>query len=849
MATVTHAGTTSTTTAGDKTVAATPAIGDLIVVVCNATGVNTTAVADNNADGLGTYTKVDVDRTGFSTAGTLNVWIRNSLVGSATSTTYTATQTTSTGGGLSVFSVAGMTRTGALAVRSSGGQSTGTAVTTPAPVLSLTPDTANPIIAAVANGTSSSTTVTERTGYTEATDLGFINPPTGFETCFLNSGETSATLTFGSTTATTFASIAVELDTTAIISPTIRQQIDNGASGTALMSLTLSLAQVGDTVVVLHADNFHTAADLTTPTGTAVGGGWSLKHTLDGGASDNHCKVWMGTVTTAGGTVVEGNNFTDSERYLGAWVLVGTVVFDTAASTDSDASSVTHVAPSVTPTTGMADDLLICLFGTGVVTVNYTMPGGNMTARTERDTATFGTYRAGDEPLTSNAATGTRTATASATDTWFAVSVLIQDFVAASGGVRFITPGRTWKRRFKHRQILPVGPTGATTQQFTQPLNATLSFTSSQNTATSKGISAALSFTGSQARRISTTLSAATLSFTGAVTKRTATVRSATLSFTGSHATAVVHLFTQALNASLSFTSNQTRSIGTHLAGALSFTSSQTKQVGKLISAALLFTALQTRAIKTNLAGTLSFTGSVTKRTAKNLGTATLSFTGSVATLAVHVFSQAFNATLSFTSSQTRSVRKGLSATLSFTGSLPRQTAKGISAALSFTSSQTRRTSTNLAGALSFTSTQTRRTAKNLGTATLSFTGSLATLAVHVFTQAFNATLSFTGSLTTHRIVTKAFSATLSFTGSQTKRTAKGLVAGLSFTGSQTKRIAKTISAALGFTALLDRLSSAQPTSGTASVAPMAVPEALRGSGTAPTSEAGDSTGPTSSAP
>src|SRR6266498_854963 len=234
----------------------------------------------------------------------------------------------------------------------------------------------------------------------------------------------------------------------------IRQQIDNAVSGTAAISLTLTSALVGDVVVILHADNFHTAAEMTTPTGTAVGGGWTLKHTLDGGASDNHAKVWMGTVTTAGGTAVEGTANTDHERYLGAWVVPGTVLFDTAASTDSDATSVTHVAPTVTPTVGQLDDLLICLFGTQNVDVNYTMPG-SMTARTERDTG-FATYRGADEQLTSGAATGTRTATASVTDTWFAVSVLVQSITAASAPMA--RRGPNWQRRFRHPQILPLAP-------------------------------------------------------------------------------------------------------------------------------------------------------------------------------------------------------------------------------------------------------------------------------------------------------------------------------------------------------------------------------------------------------
>ena len=216
MATITHAGTAVwTTAAGNKTFTGTPVLNDLIVIIAPATGVATSSVTDNNSDGNGTYTKIGSSFTGFSTAGDLSIWVRNSLIGSATSTIFTATQTSSTGGGLDVYRVSGMTRTGAAAVRSHGGQSTGTAATTPAPVLGLVPSTNNPIITAVCNGTSPAG-VTIPSGYTAApTNLGYTVPTTGLTDTFVNSGVTSATITWGGTSATAFASIAIELDASA----------------------------------------------------------------------------------------------------------------------------------------------------------------------------------------------------------------------------------------------------------------------------------------------------------------------------------------------------------------------------------------------------------------------------------------------------------------------------------------------------------------------------------------------------------------------------------------------------------------------------------------------------------
>lgn len=217
MATVTFGVSTWNTTGGttDPTGTLTPALNDLLVVFAGTTGLTggTTAVTDNNSSG--TYTQVDVDRTNGINTGTLTAWVRTALIGSAVSTIVTAATQTSTGGGLAVYRVSGMTQTGATALRSKGGQSSGVAGATPAPVLDLTPLTTNPILIGLMNGTNGSANQTPRTGYTEGNDQGYNSPAAGFATQFVNSGETSATLTFGGTTPTAFATIALELDASA----------------------------------------------------------------------------------------------------------------------------------------------------------------------------------------------------------------------------------------------------------------------------------------------------------------------------------------------------------------------------------------------------------------------------------------------------------------------------------------------------------------------------------------------------------------------------------------------------------------------------------------------------------
>lgn len=212
------------TTAGSKTTASfNVVIGDLLVVVAASSGLagGTTAVTDTGTGG--TYTLVDSDRTGFSTTGVLNVFIRDGLVSADASITATAAQVGSTGGGLIPLIVRNMNLAGAAAVRSNGGQSTGGAGATPAPVLSQLPLALNPIIAAVANG-SNGAAITPPTGYTEREPAGYNSPATGLEACWLESGENESTITFGATSATGFASVAIELNTQDVKSPAINFQ-------------------------------------------------------------------------------------------------------------------------------------------------------------------------------------------------------------------------------------------------------------------------------------------------------------------------------------------------------------------------------------------------------------------------------------------------------------------------------------------------------------------------------------------------------------------------------------------------------------------------------------------------
>lgn len=220
----------------------------------------------------------------------------------------------------------------------------------------------------------------------------------------------------------------------------IREQQQSTAAYTDFVFTLGAGTQVGDLVVVIAANDFYTAAQLTTPTGTAVSS-WTLQHTMDGGTNDNHAKVWTGPVTTGGAQTVDTNwASTDEERFVAVFVISGGATYADAASADTDTTSTNFVAPSVTPAAGSTDSILLCLWGyaTGDV-INFTVPG-SMTAYTEVDFTSFVTFRAASEVYTSSSATGTRTATGSAARDGFGVSVIV-----SGAGTAVAAPTPTWQ--------------------------------------------------------------------------------------------------------------------------------------------------------------------------------------------------------------------------------------------------------------------------------------------------------------------------------------------------------------------------------------------------------------------
>lgn len=238
MATFTEAGETWNTTAGNKTVVATPSSNDLIVVVGGASGMagaDDIVISDNNSDGNGTYFR-SVRATGGGTTGMLDIWVRRNLIGSATSTTFTATITGDTGGGLTVMRLSGMYHTGYGAVRQSKGENDNTE-NPPSIAFTEATLTGNPILIAVMCEDNPAA-LTSPTSFTETTDTGWATPTTGVHVCFLNSGGTSSTYAYQTGgAATDHCEVAVELDASAFSAtthgPAARQALiqSSGMSG------------------------------------------------------------------------------------------------------------------------------------------------------------------------------------------------------------------------------------------------------------------------------------------------------------------------------------------------------------------------------------------------------------------------------------------------------------------------------------------------------------------------------------------------------------------------------------------------------------------------------------------
>jgi len=189
----------------------TPSVGDLIIACVLYTGgtVNTGTCVDDQTGG--TYTKLHTATFGTSNINTLTIWARDNLCTSTSTHGLTFDCTgTSTGRGFNVMRWSGFNVAGSSVKAKANTNTSVTAAGTPDAQFGSAISTNNAVIIFLGNETNTAG-LTEPTGFTERSDLGFSSPTTGFEVVTRDSGETGSTVTFQSASASQFGVCAVEL--------------------------------------------------------------------------------------------------------------------------------------------------------------------------------------------------------------------------------------------------------------------------------------------------------------------------------------------------------------------------------------------------------------------------------------------------------------------------------------------------------------------------------------------------------------------------------------------------------------------------------------------------------------
>lgn len=194
----------------------TPAVGDLLI--CFVVGSESVTNNPTFISSIAGNSFIQFVKATYRTSlDTLYGFVANQLIitGEAIAQTVTYNPAdTASGSCISVVAVSGMSRIGLNAIRQFAIQEN-QAAGTPAPVFSQAALTANAVLGAIGNNTNPAT-MTVPAGWTENGDLGYITPTTGLEHVSLNSGFTGTTVTWGSASGSTFASIIVELNTSQI---------------------------------------------------------------------------------------------------------------------------------------------------------------------------------------------------------------------------------------------------------------------------------------------------------------------------------------------------------------------------------------------------------------------------------------------------------------------------------------------------------------------------------------------------------------------------------------------------------------------------------------------------------
>lgn len=348
-----------TTAAGVHTVAITPAVGDLLVVIegySGGTRASSTAVTDNQG---GTYTKL-AQAEQASGARSASFWVRNTLVSSAVSHTVSQGDPpgSDTGGGLQVMALSGFTVGGSVVCVQTAQQDTQAASTTPAPTFPQSAATGNITIGQVQNA-STTATLTQPTGWTERVDQGYNTPAHGIETVTRDSGFTGTTITWGSTSPTAFCDIIVELANnaaSAISAPTdIGKNTPAAGSTSSTVTFTTTAAVPSGGKILLAVGWFSAGATLSSVSATGCTGN-VMGQQVNG--SDRFALAYLDAPSglASGATVTATfSASTADSRYICGSYITGAATGDGYGFAGANSSTVFWDTPNVGTTPAVGD--------------------------------------------------------------------------------------------------------------------------------------------------------------------------------------------------------------------------------------------------------------------------------------------------------------------------------------------------------------------------------------------------------------------------------------------------------------------------------------------------------------
>lgn len=344
----------------------TPAAGDFIGVFVHVSG-NVQVPTMTDSQNLG-FTLIGPGAFDAASANGIFFFAScQAAANSAMTVTFSCVGATASGAVVNPIRVSGMTKFGGFAVRQHT-ESSNNASSTPTITFGSTPLTTNPCLGVIANSTNAAT-MTAPTSWTEVADVGYATPTTGLESVGITNGFTSTGVTWGSSSASAWGGIIVELDFSNTGWTIIQSKLANKTVGTGTTSTASLATTVNGSLVVVGS-----TGDSSTGATTAIScTGMSFTKKVDQtDAFGSDSSLWYSYNTTSAATPTLTMTYvasTIATAYIEEFVYynAGSVVAITSDPFDKSAST---SGLSTTPNSGAtatltgSNDLVVAYAGT-----------------------------------------------------------------------------------------------------------------------------------------------------------------------------------------------------------------------------------------------------------------------------------------------------------------------------------------------------------------------------------------------------------------------------------------------------------------------------------------------------